>query len=141
MYELRVWAAITEKGFSGLWRSERVWKSDIFVGKYSFLGDINKMENLVCVITSICTPKKVEKNPSYQVIFASEYWVSLKTSSFSGTKRNSLCSIDSENSDLFLKLLFSRLHRQSPASCPFWGFFWGLSVLFGSQKSPFFSRT
>ena len=69
------------------------------------------------------------------MIFASEYWVFKKAYNFSATNRNSLWSIDSENSDLFLKLLSFRLHRQTPASCSILKFVLGV---LGSQKSAIF---
>ena len=133
MYELCAWAAKTEMLDMGLWRLDKAWKSGIFTRKKLIFGNINKMGTLVYVITSTFKPKKVSKIPSYQVIFASEFWVSKKSSNFCGTTRNSLWSMNSKNSNVPFKVLFLCLLRKSAGLCLFWSFFWGvlgsLSVL------------
>ena len=58
MYELRVWAAKTEMLDMGLWRLEKAWKSGIFTRKTLLFGNINKMETLVYIITSLLSQKK-----------------------------------------------------------------------------------
>ena len=98
----------------------------IFTRKKPLFGNISKMENLVYVITSTFKPKKVLKIPSYQVIFASEFWESKKASNFCATTRNSLWSMNSENSNVSFKVLFSCLLRKSAGFYLFWSFFWGV---------------
>ena len=58
MYELRAWAAKTEMLDMGLWGLERAWKSGIFTRKTLLFGNINKMETLVYIITSLLSQKK-----------------------------------------------------------------------------------
>ena len=66
MYELRAWAAKTEMLDMGLWRLEKAWKSGIFTRKTLLFGNINKMETLVYIITSLLSQKKFLKIPSYR---------------------------------------------------------------------------